>query len=410
MFILKNVFRNLKNRGAYTPLMTFFTALLVILLLVFSHSYMQNKAEYARVCEVIPVFGKITNSSNTLEDGLQIDAEKMDSLEEKGFMSKVQKTAYFYAYLGKDEEIYPEIKMTAVDALETITVIDPQYVQFLEGFDAQCLSGNAAEGIFSSYFLEEKNLKLGDTYSAEVYSPTYDDFGGMTFVFEKVRKLEIHVVGMYDDSRMGLSAFSNFSQVILPMGLYTEVCKAQEMPSYYDAYNFQLKNPSDLNAFKAEAEELGFQGFQGSSGDSSKEFRLGNTLVMQDRVFIETANHILRNDKLYMFLYPALYAVVFLLSLSVSFLSMQYRKRELGMLYAMGHTKLQAAGIYFGEKLCIAFLGAGAALLLFMLITGSVHIQFLLFASLFVVCDVIGTLVSLILIGRKSVLEIMREE
>lgn len=410
MFIIKQIFNNLVKRKTYTVITTLFIMLQITLLFVYSYNYVSNIREYEKVCRTIPVTGKLTNNTNTLDTGLKINSSVPDKLEEVTHLRETREISVLHSYAGTEtDKRRPSLLINAVNSLECIPAIKKEKINFFDGYDESYLSNDKNYAVLSKSFIEKLGTIPDNTYKIKVFYPEYDQYGGYTFVYKELANMEVKVIGVYDDTAIGADEPDSFQpHIIISSGFYKQLCKENDYEPHYDAYSFTLDNPDELNKFKKAAQKLGLQNMK--IDGNQKEYRIGNTLVINDKVFIESANHILRDHKLYLILYPVIFAIIALLSFSISFLSLQYRKREIGIMYSMGVSSMKAGIIFTGEKLLTSIFAIFIVTSLFWLSTGNMQVEYVMILLIYLVCDYLGTVIAQFIINKKSVLYILREE
>lgn len=408
MFVIRQILNNLLNRKLYTMILTLFTILQMTLLFVYSYNYKSNMLEYEKVCQTIPVTGKVANQTNTLDVGLKIDVAATNKLERASPLSDIKKTASLYAYSNNDtDKKRPSITINAINSLECIPALKKEALTFFKGYDEAFLNSDKNFAIYRKSYLDGLKPVSKNTYKMKVYYPEYDKTGGYSFVYKELVDMEVRAIGVYDDTKLGAEK-TFYPVVIISSNFYDWLCNKNSYKPQYDSYSFTLAKPDELNQFKSAAKAVGFRNME--MGMGQMDYRIGNTLIINDKVFIESANHILRDHKLYLILYPVIFAIIALLSFSVSYLSLQRRKREIGIMYSMGVSPAEVDVIFTAEKMLISIFSILIVMIAYLLFVGKIQEEYVLISFLYLACDYLGTMIAQLKINKKSVLYILREE
>jgi len=130
----------------------------------------------------------------------------------------------------------------------------------------------------------------------------------MTHKFIEVGEPSLMVIGTF----RGDNAIEESRRMVVPVKWLRLYAEDNGIPFYYDSARATVKDPLNLNEFKSYMEEMNF----GAIDVKASDRRSGDKLIVQDKIFIETASKILNNLKMFrLFQVPFVILIVILIIL-----------------------------------------------------------------------------------------------
>lgn len=177
-----------------------------------------------------------------------------------------------------------------------------------------------------------------------------------------------------------------------------------EKPAYYmlryNAISFTLKNLRDLNTFKDKLTEMGFS-------TVGKISRVRTFMVIDDQVFMDSVNNLMRHIDYMNILYIAIYAISIGIGFIVSYLLTKTRKPEFAIMRSMGTSKGKTFTAFFIEQMLLCIFGVLLAVAGSTFFYGSLsELQFYSVLGYFG-CYIVGIAIAIIAMNKTNVLQIL---
>lgn len=420
-------------RGNLRSLIPVITAIAAITLLFQLSSRMElyrTKLEDVRVNS--EVRGYFTDINGQRISGLTVDAGNVHQVFRSGYLKNISVTDnYLFQYLGRSvingvpsevpsvplpkssfgwETLFNQLsqgpKLILTNNLENapeFVYSTPIIQEFLEGYDLSFFSREIGEipcGLVTTTFMEENGIQLGDTIRIRVI---YMDM----FMSHRAEELDILVVGSYVKEGNKDHIYCQLDLVIPLSTLFG--CEEAEtgMENYsrmtFESAIFTIKNPSELPAFKDYLEQIGY----------STVNKIGNIrsfILIEDNIYLGTESALSQRLWYMDRIFPVLYGLIELLALTIAFVLVQMRKREIAIMRGMGAPAASAFLSLFYEQVILCLTGSLAGVLLCILPLQSKSASGGILSVVFCLCWFTGAAISALQINRCSVISILRDE
>ncbi|MBN2880147.1 MAG: ABC transporter permease [Clostridia bacterium] len=411
-------------RTMVVPMLSFVVVLFFFQLSSTAQSYEDKLSEIKQDTVITGIFTDIKGqkASNVI-----VESYQLKDLIESGYINNiyVSKTDYF-DYVGRSvvdgeptglEQFFPpELYAydTWVDSVKRGPRLiyansiknSPQFffssevnMEFLDGYDESIL-GKEVDGtpccIVSTDYMKEYGIELGDTIRLFMLN---------LFLKDKDAELDYLVVGSYVKEGLKDNIYCQLEQYIDLDNLYNYQGRDNSALFYYtfDSANFTIEDAAKLDEFKAFLSDYGF-----SSGSKINTYR--NFLVLNDKKFISTVDMLNQQIRYINVLYPILYALVGIIALVVSYLLAVSRRKEFAIMRGLGAPKRVTFMSFFAEQAFLCIIGTMLGIIAgYFIFSGFSLIQIVLVSG-FVICYMIGCLISILIMNNTNALAILKYE
>lgn len=194
----------------------------------------------------------------------------------------------------------------------------------------------------------EHNITIGDNISFPMYVYKYnkDEF---SFKFIEVGTSRLTVIGTFKKKNTS----DTVQHMIVPVNRLRLFVEENGKSFYYDFARCKIKDPLYLNKFKAYMEEMNF----GEVNLEAADRRSGNKLIVQDKIFIETASKLQENAYIFRRFQFLFLIIILLLIVLVSFMILRGYRQEMAIASSLGRPKILSAVSFFLENLFLYLLG-----------------------------------------------------
>lgn len=409
MFILTEVkyqlMRN-KNRSALTVCIA---ALLVCCMALYLGNIQSGEAALENLAEAIPVSAQIVSRDGTNTVGLEIAELHFDGIMSAGIKDPVY-TASAYGiidekYRTEDEVQGVDTSISGANCLAALVGLTEESITFLDGWDGAFLESDAAVCVLSDQYAAQHGFAVGDTVTMPFYVPRYKE-DGFTIRFDDIGELSVQVIGIYQQS---LSDSATPVQMIVPVNWLRKVTAESGQRFLYDSFRCTVADPMRLNDFKEAVRKSNFGKVATDTGGISVPTNTykGDALVVDDQLFIETAEKLQQNLKVLRWFLVPFFALVIVLVTLVTFLVLRSSRRDMAIAVSLGRSKLQSAVSYFFGTLLADAVGCAIALLVLLLATGLAMTQILTILGLFLLCACAGVGLALLFLLRFDALALL---
>lgn len=405
---ISTIWTNIKKHKLKSLFAALISLLIILFLFVYLGGLYASTNQLENLSETLPVEGVISDISGSNTTDLFIGPSKVQKLEETGLLRDVVKIKVDHVDGHPDGYTAEEIKkmhftdlLFSVNTMEAFPYIPENSVQLAEGADKDFLSGDDNVCILEKSYMQLLELKVGDTYQTSLYRRKYDDW---LMYYEMVygASAKMKIIGTFEVDASLLSG-STYPSVIAPLKYVREAYRETEEPYRLTSMSFKLKNALDMNKFKAQAAEIGFEERNAEVGFDIS----GKAIILYDEAFIKTATQLKENISMMRLFAPLVFLVVAFIGFLSSYLLMQSRQNEFAIMRSLGTTKIYCFFTILIESaiLCLAggALGAAAGIIFINISPLSGLIILGIFTSLYL----LGTAVAVILLNRFSVMEIL---
>lgn len=391
-----------------------FICMITVILL---NAYMGNIAgvekQLTELPEVLPVKGTVCNLKGTLASGLKIKERYVDGILNSEYVENPAFSIQLRMGEGKiqGEDYLEHLPYYAVGINDAAAI--PGFLESDITFagKAQGLSEDMnGETFFSSKericimdeeLAKSQGIAPGQTLTFSAY---YTDFGD-----DKVIVLEPLDMGEY--TVVGLMKMENYTgleeqpDMILPFETVRGLFYENDIEFYASSAAFSLKDPYEVNEFKAEMKELQFLEIL----PGAENWYDGYGLSIRDETFIQAAEQLIRNKNLLMGILPFLGVVVLCIGYITASLLIKGRKPEYAIMRSLG----QAHGSCF-MTICLEYaltaligciLGSIAVVVFLKAETG----MLLMVTGAFMVCYFLGEAAALWPLKRLSVMTVLSQ-
>lgn len=403
MFFLSHIWLNIWRNKIRGLLTIGITMLLLSFMGVYLGNVEKNQITLNKLSGLIPVEALITNQNGTRNVGLEIDTNKADSL----LSSKIQNPVYTAQAAGNFELINRvehvrscDTSIVGANNFSAFTSVSPETVKMATGRSSSFLTGNEPVCLVSNSYSAKHGIALGQKLRFPLYTYYYNA-DGSSFTIKTVGNAELTVIGTFLDETTNSDAAEK--DMIVPVGWLRSFVERNNVPFYYDSFRFALKNPLQLNEFKSNMANLYFSEVRADAPDQ----RIGNTLMIQDKIFIENATKLRQNvDTLQHFQLPV-FIITILLMVLVMFLLLRSRRREIAIACSLGQKKILIALELFVEGLLLVLAGCVLAVPVLCASIGSGLWDGVAICLPFLGCSCLGIWIALFMLLRFDVLSLL---
>ena len=403
MFTMHRIKTSIVRNAGRSGLFLLASFLLLCFLSLYVYSLWNSEQLLAGMGTQMPVTATITNANGSREFGLSIPTQAVDGFLRMGVTDPVL-TAESYgninkAQLGAGSGII-SIHLMGTNTMDAFTFLKDAVTA---GEPLDFLAGDAPKCILNAEYNNRNGLSiaLGDGIAVNLYRGNYDAYGSL-LEFIPVAPAQLSVAGFYSgEVSDGLPGEA--PDIICPVLWLRQQYQTANAVFKYNSATGTVADPLSLNAFKEQAEALRFKQVDPQAGFSV----IGNALLVSDKVFIETASQIQRNIRtLRLFLGPCVFLVLALITL-VSFFLSRSRRNEIMIAKGLGMRRASLCFDLVAENCSLALvsgIAAGIVMLAATRISGSAYLPILL---LFMLCTLLGSLVSAVMATRVSAMALL---
>ena len=370
---------------------------LLFFLGVYLSTIANNEQLLTRMGEKIPVTATITNSDGSQEVGLSILETHVDDFLLAGVINPLL-TAESYGNVDQEKMNVGQgkisVNIVGTNTIGAFTFHDEDMqlsepLSFLGGEEAKCLMDLA-------YVWEwGLHVETGSVLELNLFRAEYNKTG-YSFTFVEVAPAQLIVSGFYD-SRLGFGQ-GEAPDIICPVKWLRQQYEAAGAPFEFSSAKGTVAVPLLLNEFKAKAEAVHLRQADAQTSDG----RMGSTLVVNDKMFIESASLIMRNLRmLNLFLIPITFFIFLLIAL-LSFFLTRSQKQEVSIAQCLGMKKTSLLFKIVFENCVLALIGGALAVVAMLLYAAITFLTSLLILLLFMSCVLVISFVSASLLTRMS--------
>lgn len=247
--------------------------------------------------------------------------------------------------------------------------------------------------------LAQYGLNVDDMLSMPFYVTRYND-DGFSLRYEHLGMQDVKIIGVYADSASGSSV--PCSMIVSVPWLQT-VVKENNLRFYYSSFRCALRDPMKLNDFKDAMRSAGFA----KPDPNALDERHGDTLVVDDQLFIETAEKLEQNLKVLRWFLAPFFALVIVLVTLVTFLLLRSTRRDMAISLSLGRPKILSGCACFFGMLIANVCGCAVAVPILLCTAGLALGQILTICGLYLASSCVGVLLALILLLRFDALELL---
>ena len=399
MVILKEMnYIVFRNRGR-TALSVCIAALLVCCMSFYLGSIQTAESAEKNLAQVIPVTAQVVSRSGARTVGFEIDENHFANLMKADIKDAVYTAsacANFQEQYRAEDVQGADTSVTAVSGLSALVGVTEENIafenlSFLERAEPLC--------VVSQSYAAQYGLNSGDTLSMPFYVTRYND-DGFSLRYEHLGMQGVKIIGVYADSASGSAV--PCSMIVSVSWLQTGV-KDNNLRFYYSSFRCALRDPMKLNDFKDAMRGAGFA----KPDPNALDERHGDTLVVDDQLFIETAEKLEQNLKVLRWFLAPFFALVIVLVTLVTFLLLRSTRRDMAISLSLGRPKILSGCACFFGMLIANVCGCAVAVPILLCTAGLALGQILMICGLYLASSCVGVLLALILLLRFDALELL---
>lgn len=402
MFTLTEIKYQLLSNRNRSVLTVCIAALLVCCMSFYLGSIQSGEAAQRNLAEAIPVTAQIVSRDGSKTVGFEIDEHHFDGIMSADIRDPVYTASACAIWQEKyrTEEVKgTDTSIKAISDFSAMVGLTEEMITFAEGWDASFLEGDDAVCVLSDVYAQQFGMELGDTIRMPFYVTRYND-DGFTVRFEPLGERDVQIIGLYQQSSAG---GAEPVQMIVSIPWLKTAVDESGLRFFYNSFQCTLRDPMNLNTFKEAMRNSNFAKPDPNAFDQ----RHGDTLVVDDQLFIETAEKLEQNLKvLRWFLVPFFVLVIVLVTL-VTFLLLRSTRRDMAIATSMGRPKLLSACAYFLSTLLADAFGCLIAIPVLLLAAGLTLMQILTICGLFLLCACVGIWTALLFLLRFDTLALL---
>ena len=398
MVILKEMnYIVLRSRGR-TALSVCIAALLVCCMSFYLGSIQTAESAEENLAQVIPVTAQVVSRNGARTVGFEIDENHFANLMKADIKDAVYTAsacANFQEQYRAEDVQGADTSVTAVSGLSALVGVTEESIAFENGYDLSFLERAEPLCVVSQSYAAQYGLNSGDTLSMPFYVTRYND-DGFSLRYEHLGMQGVKIIGVYADSAVPCS-------MIVSVPWLQTVVKDNNLRFYYSSFRCALRDPMKLNDFKDAMRGAGFA----KPDPNALDERHGDTLVVDDQLFIETAEKLEQNLKVLRWFLAPFFALVIVLVTLVTFLLLRSTRRDMAISLSLGRPKILSGCACFFGMLIANVCGCAVAVPILLCTAGLSLGQILTICGLYLASSCVGVLLALILLLRFDALELL---
>lgn len=348
-------FSSLRRRKTAHLVAIGISVMLVLLLHLYFGSIRSYQAQLADLAENVPIFCQITNLNGTMGNEIFISEQIVEALEQSVHVKDLSYMTVVIAGEGdfQDAEYskYLNLHVVGANNVEAVgEMTDDMFSMDAKSLD-ELLASDRMECMVNENVLKKRGWEIGDRITLKCYY--YDPAS-------EFHKIEIHpmggtvemtVVGTMEETAGKTNAVR--ADVVIPGRAARNLFAQSGLKFFADMVTFHVKNPLDLNGFKAAMQDIGLAEVSPEAGDSYT----GYALTVRDADFIASATHLRHAAQLLQSFMPVVCVLVLLIGYVVSYLAGNSRREEFALMRLQGVKRFPAAFLFLAEQMLLVLVG-----------------------------------------------------
>lgn len=388
MLTLRELYWQLTRNKGRTMILLLAAAMLAGCVAFYLGNIRANEEAMQSLAKSTDVQVIVANSTGENQAGLNIATVRHDNFINNPYLKDFRDNAVFIAAFTEESRqrsvTSEDPSVIGVNSMECLW--DVTECEFMDGYDESFLGGNEPLCIMYKLFAEDNGIEMGDEVSFPLYQMKRLQGGSMEF--NSVGEQMIKVIGLFDSFYP--------SQMYVPVQWLRETAESQDVEFFYTYLHASMKDPMELNHFKAGAMEMSFLE---PNPDSQDEWA-GVTLVVEDEGFITSAEELGANVLTFrQFQIPFFIIIIGLVVLAI-FLTMRGARRDMAIASSLGRPKLLVALSNFLAAFTAELVGCLIILPVMVLGAGLSMGGALMICGAFLLCAAVGNVLGLGLILR----------
>lgn len=421
---------NIKRHRFKSTLNGLISMMTVAVLVFYLGNLVSARQQFEELPEAIPVRATVMNAEGSLNSGLFIRQQVLDTVYASPYIGKIRETAELVGHMAQEEESKEEavqaggsfgteagtqaaeeagtednvqadeFRILGINALESVYEDCEKDLTWAEGWNWEKFQESTGVCIAGSTFLQSRNLEPGDRLSCslEHYIQVYS-----ALQREGLKPLEAEIVGVIDDTEAGESMAA---EVMLPLGAVRQLYEENGKVYFASSLKFTVKEPMKLNELKQDLRDPGLTPVVPGSFTNYA----GCALRMEDDVFIQAALGLDKSISLLEGFLPFVLLIVLLSGYIVPHLLLQGRKSEYAIMRALGTGKKRCTLIFFTEHMLLAAAGGAAGAVLGAAFGTADILTAWMVWVIFLCCYTLGAAAAMWMFGRMSIAAVLTRQ
>ena len=394
MFNLKNSFINIKKNRARSLVCLLVIGALLLLLSIYIQNISSVRKQLQELGVASSVSGDITTLSGDNTTGLTIEEEIYQNMIDAKTIERLKINLLLSGGIGDfDPEEYRVNLRYNVMAVNDVSA-------FREDMQTNTLPQNSEEAvcIVSEDVMVENDWKIGDVIPLNLYLYYYDAAKeGMD-----LKPLAVSEYKIVDSMPEVTSDLMEVADVLIPLENARALYRQENQPFVVNSLSFYVKDPLELNEFKAEMRAFGLLNVN-PAGFPDPSYA-GRALRVKDFSFISMATQLRQQEGLLQGFFPIIFVIVILVGYITSTLMIQSRQKEFRLMRIIGISKLNVIITFFCEQFFLVILGLLIGVTILWL-TRMAQVSALLIAGAICLSYCLGVAVALIRTARNNIME-----
>lgn len=349
------LFLSMRRRKAANLVTVGISVMLVLLLNLYFGSIRSYQTQLSELAENVPVFCQVTNLNGTLGNGLFISEQMVEALERSAHVKDLSYMTVVLAGEGDFREAeyskYLNLHVVGANGAEAVgEMTDDMFSMDVQSVD-ELLSSDRMACIVNENVLKKRGWSVGDSITLKCYY--YDPASA----FQKIDihpmggTVEVSIVGTMEETAGKTNAVQ--TDIVIPGKAARNLFAQYGLTFFADTVTFHVKDPLDLNGFKAEMQDIGLLEISAEAGDSYT----GCALAVRDGDFIASATHLRHSIELLQSFQPLVCILVLLIGYVVSYLVGNSRRAEAALMRLQGVKRFPAALLFLTEQMLLVLIG-----------------------------------------------------
>ncbi|MEG1427975.1 MAG: hypothetical protein RSC76_09830, partial [Oscillospiraceae bacterium] len=290
-----------------------------------------------------------------------------------------------------------DTQIIGINHCDALLLSAKERISYGENWNESVFTSDQPVCIVSEDYAARHRISVGDALRFPLYISKYEGVGTQ-FRFVAVGEAMLQVIGTY----LGGSDISAESaNMVVPIRWLHPFVERSGIDYTYTSFRATVKNPLQLNRFKAQMKEKHFHEID----PNTLEERKGDRLQINDKLFIETADGIQGNIAIFRWFQLPFLMLIILLLLFILFLILRSSRKNMAIACSLGQPKGMCALRYFTENIVLMFLGCITTFPVLLITVGRAGIGRIYL--LFLACACIGIALALALLLRFDSLELL---
>ena len=362
-----------------------------------------TQAALDNLSESMPVTVTVTSRDGSRTGGLCIDTTRFETLTTAGVHDVRCHSSFVGAFSdeAKAEEPFGggDTSIAGGNSAQALG-LDPDTLRFEPGFDASFFSGADNYALVGESYAEEFDLSPGDAVTLPVYLVEWTS--GNNLNYAPVGEISLQIIGVCPSE----GAVDNTTAFYMPVAAMREVTERAGVDFCYQSLSCVLDDPMNLNEFKHALPAMGFL----EPNPSGYATYSGDTVVLDDEMFIKTAGRLQQNLALFQAMLIPFLCLILLLSLLTVFLTLRSSRREMAVSLSLGQPRGAIVRKYLLFALVVDLFASVLMFPVICLAAGLSSVAALVICGIFSVTMLIGGFLALLLLLRFEPMELLTKE